>query len=478
MNSVQQLSRRTLFAGASLWSAGAILAACGGSAAPTSTAAPKAAAPTAAPKPAEKTAEKPAATTAATAAAQTKPAGQAGAQVNLVAAKWVIDEWKLTDWIEQYNKMGGAKVTLEQQPEGWEPKVMAMIRAGDVQWDGVGIMTPFIDKVKWAESEMIQPIDQYISVSSVDGAKDLLADMVPTIKQDVTYKGKVYGIPYSVEAIGLMWYREPLSAVGHKEAPTTWNDTLDAARKIGEQLKSQQITPLAWVGAIHTSIQALTHSATKTPYTSDGLLDITGEGGIKALSWMHELFKAGVTPPHGSDGYLELWQRAKLSMLLAQNSRGVWAQRVHGADKADTAKLPLPAKDAPNGGSPFWSNTFVTLNKAKQPQAYNDFLIWLLGPKNKEVHTAIIASGKAPTLNSVYKSLVEPNQQFRWMTAHRDMIANSAPYPENAFWGIQNAKIMPWITKLMDKDTTLSPEQAMKNALQEVKDEVAKQKVR
>ena len=83
------------------------------------------------------------------------------------------------------------------------------------------------------------------------------------------------------------------------------------------------------------------------------------------------------------------------------------------------------AKGAANAGSPFWSNTFVVFEKAKQPQAYVDFLIWLLGPKNADVHKAIIESGKAPTLNSVYKSQVETNPVFKWMALHRDMIATA-----------------------------------------------------
>jgi ABC-type glycerol-3-phosphate transport system substrate-binding protein len=468
----RRMSRRALVGLGALGWAGGMLAACAPAPAPTATPAPK---------PAEKAAEKPAAaepTKPAAPAAKAPAAGKAGVEVNLMAAKWVIDEWRLPDWIDAYNKMGPNKVNLEQVPDGWEAKVQAAIRSGDVAWDGVGIMTPFINKVQYVEGGMIQGADQYIGGSNVDGAKELLGDMVPTIKQDITYKGKVYGVPYSVEAIGLMFYRDPLAAVGYKEAPATWDDTLDASKKVGDRFKTEQITPIAWVGAIHTGIQGLTHAATKNPYDADGLLDVTGEAAQKALRWMQLLFKEGVTPPHGSDGYLELWQRAKLSMLLAQNSRGVWAQRVHGPEKADTAKLPLPAKGAASAGSPFWSNTFVVFEKAKQPQAYVDFLIWLLGPKNADVHKAIIESGKAPTLNSIYKSQVETNPVFKWMALHRDMIADSVPYPENAFWAIQNSKINPWITKLMEKDTTLTPEEAMANALKETKEEIAKQKVK
>jgi ABC-type glycerol-3-phosphate transport system substrate-binding protein len=165
-------------------------------------------------------------------------------------------------------------------------------------------------------------------------------------------------------------------------------------------------------------------------------------------------------------------------MLIAQNSRGVWAQRVHGAEKADTGMLPLPAKGAPNAGAPFWSNTFAVFDKAKQPQAYTDFLIWLLGPANKDVHQAIVESGKCPVPRSIYPAMVDTKPQYKWMALHRDMVAASVPYPENSFWALQNTKVLPWITKLMEKDTKLTPQEAMANAVKEIKEEVAKQKVR
>src|SRR5690606_31188091 len=101
---------------------------------------------------------------------------------------WVIDEWRLPDWVTEYNKLGQATVKVEQAPQDYVPKVQAMVRSGDVLYDGIGIMTPFINKVQWVESGMIQAIDEYVKSSSVEGAADLFDDWVPTIKQDVTYK--------------------------------------------------------------------------------------------------------------------------------------------------------------------------------------------------------------------------------------------------------------------------------------------------
>jgi ABC-type glycerol-3-phosphate transport system substrate-binding protein len=410
--------------------------------------------------------------------APAQPAAQR-AEVKLVAFDWVINEWGLPKWVEQYNKLGGtASVTLEQTPDGWQTKVLAMIRDGSLPWDGIGIMSTPADKVNWAESGISQPIDQYIQASRNEAAKTVLGDLVPTIKQDISYKGQLQGLPYSVEAIGFMWYTQYLQSIGAKEPPATWDDLQVMTLKLQSQLKAQEVVPFGWPDALHTSLMALIYASTDKPFTADGLLDITGAPAMRAVRFMRTLVDAGVTPPHGSDGYLDLWQRSKLATLMAQNSRGVWAQRIFGPDKADTAIVPVATRGGPQAGTYFWNNTFGVFKGAKNPQALVDFYLWLLSPKNDLVQQAIIDSGKAPVYNSVYTAKITPNAGLRWMGAFRDLIAKSVPYPENTFRNLQNSKIMPWLQKYLEKGSTVSPEEAMNSALAEVKDEVAKQRVK
>jgi ABC-type glycerol-3-phosphate transport system substrate-binding protein len=400
-------------------------------------------------------------------------------EVKLVAFDWVINEWGLPKWIEQYNKLGGpTTVSLEQTPDGWQPKVLAMIRDGSLAWDGIGIMSTPADKVNWAESGTSQPIDQYVQASKTDGAKNVVADLVPTIKQDISYKGQLQGLPYSVEAIGFMWYTQYLQGIGMKEPPATWDDMQVMATKLLSQYRSQEVVPLGWPDALHTSLMALIYASTDKPFTADGLLDVTGQASMRSLRFMKTLVDGGMTPPKGSDGYLDLWQRSKLATLVAQNSRGVWAQRIFGPDKADTTTVPVATRGGPQAGTYFWNNTFAVFKGAKHPQELVDFYLWLLSPKNEPVQQAIIDSGKAPVYNSVYTAKIQPNAGLRWMATFRDLVAKSVPYPENAFRNLQNSKIMPWLQKYLDKGSTISPEDAMNSALVEVKEEVAKQVVK
>lgn len=404
-------------------------------------------------------------------------AGGSKATVELIADSWVIQEWKLPDWVKQYNGMGGDQIHLTQAVTGWDTKVLAMIRQGNVLWDGHGIMTPFVEKVEDVESGMIQPIDDLVQSSSQPDAKTIVGDLVPTVKQDITYKGKLYGIPYSVEAIGQMWLTEFTDGAGITGNPATWSATLDAAMKIKDKYASQKVTAYAFNQGLHTSLEALVHSGSKTPYTSDGLVDMTGDVSLKACDWMVNLAKQSLTPPHLWDGAYDLWQKKKLALFLAQNSRGVWAQNIFGMSAAGTGAVPLMEDGSANSGSPFWSNTFTVFEKAKNPQALTDFYVWLLGPSNKDVQQAIIASGKSPVLNSIYTSMIQNNANYKWMADFLPVIAGSVPYPENTFWNIQNAKILPWISKMVTPPYSVTPQEAMQGALKDVQAEIAKQKV-
>lgn len=456
------VSRRGLLGGLATAGAAVLVTACGSTAASPSTS-----------KPTVASAKQQSAPTAANQASS-----KGKATINLLADSWVIQEWRLKDWIKQYNALGGDQVHLTQSVQGWDTKALAMIRQGNIIWDGHGIMTPFIEKVEDVASGMIQPVDEYVTASTQPDAKVILSDLVPTVKQDISYKGKVYGIPYSVEAIGQMWLTEFLDGAGLKDNPPTWSATLDAAMKIKSKYESQKVTAYAFNQGLHTSLQALIHAGTKTPYTSDGLLDITGTVSIKACEWMVNLAKNALTPPHLWDGAYTLWQKKKLGLFLAQNSRGVWAQRIFGMKAAGTGAVPLMEKDGPNSGSPFWSNTFTVFKGAKQPQALVDFYIWLLGPSNKPVQKAIIASGKAPVLQPIYKSMIENNPDYKWMADFLPVISGSVPYPENSFWNLQNNDILPWISKMVTPPFNLSPQEAMASALKAVKADVSKQQVK
>ena len=86
------------------------------------------------------------------------------------------------------------------------------IFAGDVIWPA-----------QLAGANLIAPLDQYFP-------KSVQAKYLPGTIQDVTYNGKLYGMPWFTD-FGLIYYRKDLLQKYHLPVPTTW-----------EQLQSEAVT--------------------------------------------------------------------------------------------------------------------------------------------------------------------------------------------------------------------------------------------
>src|ERR671932_374413 len=64
--------------------------------------------------------------------------------------------------------------------------------------------------------------------------EDLRSDFVNAAIQSVTYQGKIWGVPWFTDA-GLLWYRKDLvEDSGFSEAPKTWDELKEMARKTSE----------------------------------------------------------------------------------------------------------------------------------------------------------------------------------------------------------------------------------------------------
>ena len=63
---------------------------------------------------------------------------------------------------------------------------------------------------------------------------DLRSDFVNAAIQSVTYQDRIWGVPWFTDA-GLLWYRKDLvEDSGFSEAPKTWDELKEMARKTSE----------------------------------------------------------------------------------------------------------------------------------------------------------------------------------------------------------------------------------------------------
>ncbi len=408
------------------------------------------------------------------------PAAPGDKVVRIMLSPWAVGEIPFDRTAREFSDAhDGVEVRIETTSEGWDTKVLAMIADGSLPWSAAGILTPFLNMRQWVATGLIQPMDDYIAASQEAGASEVLTDMLEPIKADGSFEGKFYSLAYSFENITFNWRVDYFNEVGVTDAPETWDDWLQVAMDLKTWGKDEQIFPTAFAGALWTDIGALICSATDTPYTAEGLLDWESDEMLECLTFYKRLItQEELTPPHGTDGWLDSYYAGKVASVQAQSSRGVWGQNAFGTDKVSTSPIPTKVKGG-GAGSVYWGNGVAILNGAPHGQEAMDYLIYTMGPQNTGFQQTVMRTGKTPIYDSAY-DIITTNPQFRvyeWMLDMRENAARSVPTPRNAYYLIQHSMFMRHKVPFVETGSTMSPEECAQLILEDTREEISKQQL-
>jgi len=398
-------------------------------------------------------------------------------EVRVMLSSWAVAEVPFDQMAKEFNAANeDIEVKIDSSDD--TTKLIAQIATGKVDWSGFGIISPFLDIVTNVKSGLIQPMDDFLSVSGQAGADVLKEDMIEAVRADASYEEKLYIVPYSFENITFNWRNDQFAEAGHPEQPLTWDDWYEAAVDVKAWGKDQEIYPTAFAGALWTDVGALITSAMANPYTAEGMVDWMAPESIAALQFYRKLVSEELTPEHGFDGWFESFERGKVASVQAQSSRGVWGQKLHGPEKMTTSPIASMKTDS-GAGTVFWGNGLGVVNKAPFAQEVVDFYVYAFGPANLNFQKAVIESGKTPVYNSTYDKLINVDPAFetyKWMSTMRDDVAKSQPVPRNTFYLIQHNAYIKHIVSFID-DPSITPEQCAQAILDESMAEIDKQRV-
>src|SRR5262245_34108474 len=263
--------------------ASAILAACGGTAPPSGGAATAAPAPepTAAPA-AAATAAPAAEPTAAPAAAPTAAPAQGTGSRPLTPTfyQWIVD---LHPSLPKVNEKF-PDLNFQIAPvEGFGiERFVAEGKNKESTWDVYVGMTPFVEMKALIKAGVIEPWDNYIP-------KDVLDDLIPSIREECTVDGKLYSWPFLLDICGMGWNSEQTEKAGITAAPTNWDEYLASAKKVkdsGAATYGATFDAHGW-----RSLAPFTHSLSTKVYTPEGLFDFTNDAVVEALKLMKKIME-------------------------------------------------------------------------------------------------------------------------------------------------------------------------------------------
>ncbi|MFP3895530.1 MAG: ABC transporter substrate-binding protein [Anaerolineales bacterium] len=410
-----------------------------------------------------------------------EPAPSGVKEVRVILSPWAVGEIPFDRTAREFNEANeDVEVKIDTTSEGWDTKIIAQIREGTLEWSAAGILTPFLVMQQWVATEMIQPMDEYIAGSQQEGADQVLSDMIDTIKEDGSYQGEFYSLAYSFENITYNWRVDYANEVGWENAPETWDEWLEIALELKNWGADEQIYPTSFAESLWTDVGALICSAVDdTPYTDEGLIDWESDEMLESLAFYKKLIvEEELTPPHGSDGWLDAYYAGKVASVQAQSSRGVWGQNAFGTDKVSTS--PIPTREAGGGvGSVYWGNGVAILNGAPHPQEAMDYLIYTMGPQNTGFQKTVMQTGKTPIYHSAY-DIIQEDPQFRvyeWMLDMVEDVQNSVPAPRNNYYTIQNTVFQKHRIPFTEAGSEMTPEECAQLILEDSREEIEKQQL-
>jgi multiple sugar transport system substrate-binding protein len=245
-------------------------------------------------------------------------------------------------------------------------------------WDVYVGMTPFVEMGSLIDSGTIEPWDPYISKSVVN-------DLIPSIRAEATYQGKIWSFPFLLDIIIQAWNGELVQKAGldPDRAPKTWDALIANAKKV----VSSGAAPYGAVFDAHgwRSLAPIAHTFNTNVYRPDGLFDFTHPAVVQALEVMKRLMEVapknileegkvdgGVNTTPDEEAFAG---RQAAYYIKYQNAptrfAGTWP------DPSVLHIAGLPKKPGGAGGTVFW-NTGAALFKygqnKKQAADYMSFL--------------------------------------------------------------------------------------------------------
>lgn len=196
----------------------------------SSSAPPQESKPTSAPPKAQSTAAP-----AGASAAPAKPIGP----LTLELAGWTYDNAKVRDnlgkfqtWASKLTPPITATVNMSDAGYGEFDTFITTRSAAGTSFDVLYSSDHWLPK--WAEAGWVAPLEEIFPE-----AKSYIPEMLPYVTQAMTYKGKLFGLPYYTDTMYFIYNKKMLADAGISSSPTTWQEVSSQAKTI----KQKGITP-------------------------------------------------------------------------------------------------------------------------------------------------------------------------------------------------------------------------------------------
>jgi multiple sugar transport system substrate-binding protein len=345
-------------------------------------------------------------------------------------------------------------------------------------WDVYVGQTPFVEMSAFIKAGVIEPWDNYIP-------KEVIDDIIPSIRAECTVDGKLYSWPFLLDVIGSAWHSGITSKAGVPDAaPATWDEFLVSSKKIVDS----KAAPWGATFDAHgwRSLVPITHSMSTKVYT-DGLFDFTSDPAIEALKLMKQIM-AYSNPDILLEGSSDAGVNSTTDEIAFQAQRvGLYFKYFNAplrmAASWDDPKLlhlgPLPKFANGEGSTVFWTTGCALFKYGQNKEKAAEYIkaltydpqIW----KDSIVGTPGVHPGQLPPYKSIYADWDAKKPD--WMPPFVGLVRGQldrAKAIDNNLFGLQQFVIGKPIWETYLKGQEPDPKVAMTKVKEAVQAEIKK----
>jgi ABC-type glycerol-3-phosphate transport system substrate-binding protein len=356
-------------------------------------------------------------------------------------------------------------------------RFVAEAKNGESTWDVYVGQTPFVEMSAMIKADVIEPWDNYIP-------KDVLDDILPSIRAENTIDGKLYGWPFLLDVIGTGRHAGLTGKAGLPDAaPATWDEFLAN----GQHVMDSGAAPFGGTFDAHgwRSLAPITHSLNSNVYTPEGLFDFTSEPAIEALKMMKRIMTIAnpdVLLEGTSDGGVN---GTPDEVAFASQRAGYYVKYFNAPlrmaqswEDPNALHLgPLPKFVNGEGSTVFWTTGCALFKHGKNKEKAAEYIraltydrqIW----KDSIVGTPTSHPGQLPPYASIYAEWAA--QKPDWMPPFVALVRGQldrARAITNHLFGLQQFVIGRPLWQAYLKGTESDPKVAMQNVVEAVRAEM------
>lgn len=286
--------------------------------------------------------------------------------------------------------------------------------------------TPFIEPSFLAKLGLLEPLDDYFS-------QDFWVDVYPSVLKEIKYTGdgKIYTYPFWSDVFGLIYRPSMLKDVtGSDVPPTSWDEILQVCAQVKAKYGD---SPSCFGGDwkfSHRLLMPILGTYTQNMYTADGVLDMSGEPGLKTLQLMKELYQ--YMPANSADalGSSKTFQANGVVMMT------YWQAQVLRAIQANVPADDVLMTSFPKGTNEntiFWTGGAIIPKYSSNIPAAITFLKEILHTQPM-IDISYLENYKIVPFKSIAEKYIAENKLPNWAPGLISLLEVAQPIPSNEYY--------------------------------------------